>query len=273
MLFRSQAREAARRTQCKNNLKQIGLALHNFHDTRNRFPTGGSVPWAPITFGTGGSIDDPPAMGAGWMVQILPYIDQQNLYKLNNAATIYQTPVNMYFCPSRRANIVIGGRALTDYAATTPADAPNSWDQFWYGNTWGIPVNAPYMGVIVRNSDVSGTQRFSRMRDITDGSSNTIAVGEKWLRPSAYQTGDWHDDSGWTDGWDPDVIRTTGYMLLNDKESTGYGSEGYQQGSPHVGGVHFVLGDGSVRFVSINMDATTYNNLGHRADGKVIGTF
>lgn len=90
-----QAREAARRTQCKNHLKQMGLALHNFHDTRNRFPTGGSTPWAPITYTSSGAIDDPPAMGAGWMVQILPYIDQQNLYQQTNPALIYAAPIGM----------------------------------------------------------------------------------------------------------------------------------------------------------------------------------
>jgi len=268
-----QAREAARKTQCKNNLKQIGLALHNFHDTRGFFPTGGSFPWAPITFSSGGGIDDPPAMGAGWLVQLLPYVDQQNVYKLTNATTIYATPIAMLFCPSRRSGTIVGGRAMNDYAASTPADAPNSWDQFWYGNTWGIPVNAPYMGVIVRNSAPTGPQRNGRIRDVTDGTSNTVAVGEKWLRPSVYSTGDWHDDSGYADGWDPDVIRTTGFMLLNDKEQTGYGWEGYQFGSNHVGGVHFAMADGSVRFISININATTYNHLGHRADGNAIGEF
>jgi len=269
-----QAREAARRTQCKNHLKQLGLAIHNFHDTRNRMPTGGSFPWANIAY-NGGNIDDPPNLGVGWMLQILPYLDQANLYQQSNPATIMATIVPMYFCPSRRSGSKASGGtlALNDYACATPADSPNSWDQFWYGDIWGIPVNAPYRGMIVRNSATTGPQLFSRLRDVTDGTSNTIMVGEKWMRPSMYGGGDWHDDRGFTDGWDPDTVRTTGFMLINDSETSPYGWEGYQFGSPHVGGVHFVLGDGAVRFISKNINATVFNNLGHRADGNTIGEF
>lgn len=269
-----QAREAARRTQCKNNLKQLGLALHNFHDTLNRMPTGGTVPWPIDSFTGSVSASDPVALGTGWMVQILPYIDQANLYNSNNAAVMKSVAVGMYFCPSRRSSTVINGRGMNDYAAATPADSPNSWDQFWYGNTWGVPAGVTYKGVIIRNSvNNSGVQQFSRLRDITDGTSNTIAIGEKWLNPANYNTGDWHDDCGYTDGWDPDVIRTTGFMLVNDAPSTGYGWEGYQFGSQHTGGCHFLLADGAVRFISKNINATTYNNLGHRSDGSVIGDF
>lgn len=267
-----QAREAARRTQCKNHLKQIGLALHNFHDTRGRLPTGGSYPWANIVY-NGGSIDDPPNNGVGWMLQILPYIEQANLYQQTNPAVVMATPTSIYFCPSRRGGVVINALALNDYASVTPADSPNSWDQFWYGNVWGIPVNAPYMGMIVRNSAPSGPQRFSRLRDVTDGTSNTLMVGEKWMRPRLYGGGDWHDDRGYSDGWDPDTVRTTGFKLVNDAESTGYGWEGYQFGSPHIGGAHFAMGDGAVRFISVNINATLYNNLGHRSDGNVVGEF
>jgi hypothetical protein len=251
----------------------MGLAIHNFHDTRLRMPTGGSFPWANIGY-NGGNVDDPPNLGVGWMVQILPYIDQANLYKSSNAAVIMATPVGMYFCPSRRGPTVITNNtlALNDYAACTPADSPNSWDQFWYGSNWAIPVNAPYQGVIIRNSDTVAPIRTSSFRDITDGTSNTIMVGEKWLPVASYGGGYWADDRGFTDGWDPDTVRTTGYVPMNDSRSGG-ANDGYQFGSPHVGGVHFTLADGAVRFISLNIDATLFNYLGHRADGHAVSDF
>lgn len=266
-----QAREAARRTQCKNHLKQMGLALHNFHDTFNRFPTGGTVPWATNTAGAT-QWDDPPRNGIGWMVQILPYVDQANLYNLGNTTVAANTTVNVYFCPSRRSNTVISTGALNDYAAVTPADSPNSWDQFWYGETWSVPMNAPYSGIIVRTGNPTGPQRFSRFKDITDGTSNVMAIGEKWVPVTGYGGGQWHDDHGYSDGWDPDIIRTTGYPIQHDSK-TGGPNDGYNFGAQHVGGCHFLMGDGAVRFISQNMNATTLNNLGHRSDGAVVGDF
>jgi hypothetical protein len=103
-----------------------------------------------------------------------------------------------------------------------------------------------------------------------DGTSNTLLVGEKWLRPRLYAGGDWHDDRGYSDGWDPDTVRTTGFKLINDSESSPYGWEGYQFGSAHTGFVMFVLADGAVRQISITIDNGLFNNLGHRADGKTI---
>ncbi|MDB5389196.1 MAG: hypothetical protein JWM11_4842 [Planctomycetaceae bacterium] len=269
-----QAREAARRTQCKNNLKQIGLALHNFHDTRNHMPTGGSFPWANIGY-NGGNVDDPPNLGVGWLVQILPYVEQANLYKQTNPAVIMATPIGMYFCPSRRASTVYSSPtlALNDYASCTPADSPYSWDQYWYGNTWGIPVNAPYKGVIVRNSNTTQPIIYSGLKDVTDGTSNTLMVGEKYIPMGQYGGGYWADDRGFTDGWDPDTVRYSGVLPTNDSKPDPNGFDGYQFGSPHVGIVQFVLADGSVRPISTNINGTLFNNLGHRSDGAVIGSF
>ena len=265
-----QAREAARRTQCKNHLKQMGVALHNFHDVYLRFPTGGTVPWDwnnPQGIETPGFGDQ----GPGWAFQILPFVEQDSLKKgavhgqyATTLAPIEQRAITLYFCPSRRGGEKQGGRALMDYASSTPADAPNSWDQFWYGQVWSVPTNVRYRGIIVRGGD----RRISRFKDVTDGTSFTLAIGEKWLRPRLYASGDWHDDRGWTDGWDPDIVRYTGFRPARDAESTSYGWEGYQFGSAHNGVVHFLMGDGTVRGINITINDTLFNNLGGRDDRK-----
>jgi prepilin-type N-terminal cleavage/methylation domain-containing protein len=264
-----QAREAARRTQCKNHLKQMGVALHNFHDAYRRFPTGGTTPW---DWNNPQGLESPgyPDQGPGWAFQILPFVEMDQLKKgavHGQPATtdlIERTGMTIYFCPSRRSNANQAGRYLMDYASATPADSPNSWDQFWYGEIWTIPKNVRYRGIIVRGGD----RRVSRFKDIRDGTAYTLAIGEKWLKPSNYDTGDWHDDRGWTDGWDPDIVRYTGFRPVKDAQSTGYGWEGYQFGSAHEGIVHFVMGDGAVRGINISLDATLFNNLGSRDDGK-----
>jgi len=262
------AREAARRTQCVNHLKQMGVALHNYHDIVRAFPPGGTFPW-PTLLPT--QLDP----GGGWMFQILPYIEQQNVFELPTEAAIEQTPIPTYFCPTRRAPTQQGGRYLNDYAAATPADAPNSWDQFWYGVTWGVPTNAPYKGVIVR----SGDNRRTTFASITDGTANVMVFGEKMLQPLNYEAGDWHDDRGYTDGWDPDIIRYTGFRPFHDTNANSAGQApdgngfGHHFGSAHPGGFNSVFADGAVRTISYDIDATVFNNLGDRRDGNTLPSF
>jgi prepilin-type N-terminal cleavage/methylation domain-containing protein len=201
------ARESARRTRCVNNLKQMGVALQNHHDVKLRFPTGGTIPWDWTNRFAEHNI------GPGWPYQILPYMEQTALFNEPNTTILESTVVASFFCPTRRQPTKQATRVLMDYASATPGDSPNSWDQFWYSNTWAVPQGVKYRGVIVR----SGNFRFSRFSDIIDGTSNTVALGEKMLRIAAYNTGDWHDDRGWTDGWDPDIIRYTAYKPYADQ--------------------------------------------------------
>jgi len=261
------AREAARRMQCSNNLKQQGLAIQNHHDGLKHFPPGGYNPWGAV---------------GSWATHILPFMEQGTLatQNTNNNVDIlrYRGGPTVFFCPSRRgseANISQGGRYLMDYAASTPADRPNSWDQFWYGDTWGMTwEKSPYYGVIVRGGpDQSGVWRGSKSKiaNITDGTSNTMVVGEKQLSPVRYKTGDWHDDAGWADGWDPDVIRYTGFAPNSDSKYDNQGGwEGYRFGSAHSSGMNILLADGSVRFLGFSVDQTLFNRLGHREDGGTI---
>src|SRR5262245_23982204 len=259
--------------KCSNNLKQQGLAIHNYHDTNGILPPGGFVPWGPE---------------GSWSYHILTYIEQDNLARMagsGNTANAdivrYQGGPSIYFCPSRRTSKKVpnqGNRYLMDYAAATPGTTPGSWDQFWYGDTWGMSwVNQPYGGMIVRGGYEYGTGIFrggqTTLASVTDGLSNTLTVSEKQLNPSAYFTGDWHDDSGWADGWDPDVIRYTGFEPRQDKlyGTAGNGGwEGYRFGSAHPSGINGLFGDGSVRFIRYSVDRTLFNNIGARADGATV---
>jgi prepilin-type N-terminal cleavage/methylation domain-containing protein len=266
------AREAARRTQCNNNLKQMGLALHNHHDTYKIFPTGGTWPWEAAPLAHPNSQNQNGGYGPGWPFQILPYMEQTALYDqtLATGNVNYARSnkfVDHYFCPSRRAPVQQGDRYLMDYASATPADSPGSWDQFWHGQVWSNPQNVRYHGLIVR----SGNARFSRMATAVDGLSNILLIGEKQLHFQRYEQGDWHDDCGWTDGWDPDIIRYTGFSPMSDRDyPKGFGWEGYRFGSIHPAGFNALLGDGSVRMIRFNIDATIFNNLGHARDGASI---
>jgi prepilin-type N-terminal cleavage/methylation domain-containing protein/prepilin-type processing-associated H-X9-DG protein len=265
-------RAAATRAKCQNNLKQMGLAIHNLHDSLGRFPTGGTVPWAPITYSNGSNPADPfgtPQQGAGWAFQILPYIEQNNLYTTTNNPG--GQVVSIYQCPSRRSNVAINGRALMDYAGATPANAPNSWDQYWYGQTWTVPTTAVYKGIITRTGTAGARVT---MDGITDGTSTTLMIGEKRLDPTKYTTGDWDDDAGWSDGFDPDVMRYTGFVPAQDnaQDNINLWYYGYQFGSAHPGAFNAAFGDGSVRPIRYDVDPTVFNWLGNRADGNVINS-
>ncbi|MBX3420525.1 MAG: DUF1559 domain-containing protein [Pirellulaceae bacterium] len=261
------AREAARRVQCTNNLKQQGLAVANFHDQFNYMPPGGFNPWGRV---------------GSWATNILPFVEQQSLSNQNTAQDVSVLRnaggPTVFFCPSRRGSSAIssqGGRYLMDYAAATPANAPNSWDQYWYGDVWGMDwLPNRYRGAIARGGvDVDGQWKGTKVKigDITDGTTNTLLISEKQLHPQRYDTGDWHDDAGWADGWDPDVIRYTGFAPLADRQyERQAGWEGYRFGSAHSTGINALLADGSVRQIAYTIDLTTFNRLGLRDDGEVL---
>lgn len=249
-------RESARRTQCRNNLKQMGLAIHQFHEFHKHFPTGGKMPW---DWSNKDDLNDP---GPGWAYQILPYLEKNALKRETNTSIIEQAEMPLYNCPSRRKHPTQNGRALMDYAAATPGDAVDSWDQFWFGVVWGVPTNVRYRGVIVRGGD----GRHTRFGDIVDGTTHTLVLGEKWLRPFNYYGGDWHDDRGWTDGWDPDIIRYTAFKFENDRQDSANWWDGYQFGGPHRGMMHGLMADGTVKSISTSIDRAIFNYMGLRDD-------
>jgi len=300
-----QAREAARRTQCKNNLKQLGLALHNYHDVYNRFPVN------HYDAGT------PAGNNLTVLVGLLPYIDQAPLFNgINFGATTNITVyvvngkrvsdylIPGFVCPSdgtaveplttgaRRCSYApsMGAQSLQSgvgcnlatYAGTFPAgmglDTDNDGeDPFNRGN-----VRADY-GISSQVSGAFSRGRFygwgAAMKDFTDGTSNTILMGE--IRMSCNLFSQW----GWA--WPESLwYATTAPINFNTCPNTaGFGSTpcatnngsnwnaifGFK--SLHTGGAHFVMGDGSVRFLSENLDKLTYARLGDRHDGGVVGEF
>ncbi len=301
------AREAARRLQCQNNLKQIGISVHNFVNALGTFPTGGTYPWPNIErYVSGGSPFGPEKQGLSWAFQLLPYLEEGAVYDVSTNAEMQNALVEMYFCPSRRPptrNPAPGSPFwLMDYAsATTGNQSPvstfylNEGIGFWgcSGCIWQVSAVSSrgyhYMGLIVRTDwdDVSNPPRKPGNTSpvtpgqVPDGLSNTLLIGEKRLLSSRYELGDWHDDRGWSDGWDPDTIRSTAFPVRRDIEFAKDDTEldqrgdeirlfGFCFGSIHNSGMNSVMGDGSVQRISYDVDQELFNRLGNRADGEVV---
>jgi prepilin-type processing-associated H-X9-DG protein len=209
-------------------------------------------------------------------------MEQSPVCDIHVQADLEKQVIPGHFCPSRTRVRWQGPRVLNDYAGVTPRE-------FWRsGNHWVVPRSQDYHGVIVRtnwnDNDTSypfgpaGSSSPTYMARIIDGTSNTMAVGEKRLRPRNYESGDWHDDRGWTDGWDPDIMRCTAitgpwnYRFGPDTNRDGSHPSGchhscaYDFGSAHPGGVNFLLADGSVRVISYTIDKQIFEYLGDRRD-------
>jgi prepilin-type N-terminal cleavage/methylation domain-containing protein len=294
-----QARESARRTQCKNNLKQFGLALHNYHDAHSIWPPGHNQ--------TG------PHRKGGAQIHLLPYMDQAAAYNLINfterttstdwmgdnadSFQIVREPPSFWLCPTDdggkqvspwRTTSQWGRAGITNYACNAGAqqiDSTNSCSQFvisgGYFGTGG--VNLAYTEDGRRVSGVFSLQAWgAKIRDISDGMSNVIAMGE--VRPHCAVLngqGPWMCCSGGAAFTTPPMNFNTCPAeggIAADGSGSGCNSpharsaaEGFK--SKHEGGAQFVLCDGSVRFISENIDYANYQRLGDRRDGQVLGEF
>jgi prepilin-type N-terminal cleavage/methylation domain-containing protein len=295
-----QAREAARRTQCKNNLKQLGLALHNYHDNHNKLPLGAIYPWLAAT---------------SWRFALLPGLDQANVYNKVGMSTypnFYPTPnstphtiselnsytvplvgfvVPAYSCPSSTVSDIYEynsnyrgiGTQMIKYVGIMGAypDPQGRTDVFYFNSNGGYMTSN---GTLLYNQCVG-------FRDMTDGTSNVIVLGE--------QSGNTRSITrlaNYTSGWSGSSTRltvaglngppaTTGSVfgsgltaVFNRPNPTTVGAESnsdYDFNTPlssfHAGGVHVLLNDGSVRFMNDNTDLPTIQQLCVRNDGKVTG--
>jgi prepilin-type N-terminal cleavage/methylation domain-containing protein len=280
------AREAARRKQCVNNLKQIGLASHLLEDTYNVFPSAGIGPWPPITM-SGNAIKSPDDQEIGWGFQILPFIEEQGLYDLRQpGATIFTAvlverviaskPITYYFCPSRRRPTTQQTRYLMDYASSVPTHlnlnngkAPVfNYAEYWcdcgdpHGRNPNGTCKCKALGIVTRTPRYG---KATRPEQVTDGLSTTMMYGEKWLETDKYDTGEWHDDRGWTDGYDPDVVRSTA-LLGRPDDTVENNDDAFAFGGVHTGGFNACFGDGAVHFISFDVDPISYNRWGNRRD-------
>ncbi|HYM98545.1 MAG TPA: DUF1559 domain-containing protein, partial [Aestuariivirgaceae bacterium] len=279
------ARESARRSQCSNHLKQIGVAFHLHHDTYGAFPSGGNGN------GTGWGGADPnrawmpgpaptPATGTpatvidqswNWTYQILPYIEQQALYQQLDDNLVKATPVKIYFCPSRRAprvfdvnfpGLTVGVRAQLDYAGCRGGN-----------NNDGID------GVLVRSRS---TIQSVRAAVITDGTSNTLMVAERcqaiqWHYAPATVERDWHR-GGWVTGFVGGSVTFANLRGINvplkDLNATTTSTQvliSQSFGSNHPGGINALLSDGSVRTITYTVDRGVFLNVARRDDGNPVG--
>lgn len=258
------AREAARRTQCMNHLKQISLAIHNHHDQYLYLPNGGESWTIPPDYTPQGSPQVGDGQRAGWGFQILPFLEQGALWQGGSFTTIedkqrqaISTAVSGLYCPSRRS------------AAALPSIAR------WYGPSGKYPhgttdyaaSNAENTGPIVRNAP--STKDNKTLASITDGTSNTLLVGEKRLNRTYIGQYQGDDNEGYTSGWDHDVIRSTNREPRPDfNRPSGDGELRF--GASHPGGFMVAVADGSVRFIPYTIPLNMFQRFGNRADGQPV---
>ncbi|MBU4270905.1 MAG: DUF1559 domain-containing protein [Planctomycetes bacterium] len=288
------AREAARRLQCTNNLKQIGLGCLQ-HEERNKFlPTGG---WG---WGWAGDPDRGfnKRQPGGWLFNILPYVEQQPLYDLglggNQAGRTRTatTPLTLYHCPTRRKAIAypfanptnfanldrptLIGRG--DYAACAGARGPEALNWGPSSLQQGDDPNYTSPNYWPRATEVSNGVCYLRsevrMAQISDGTSNTYLAGERYCNPDYYETGwpDPGDDQGWDHAYDVDNYRWTlaGFAHIAPmQDQTGW-TNYMSFGSAHAIGFNMSMCDGSVQFVNYTIDPETHSRLGNREDGLTI---
>ncbi|MEK6257271.1 MAG: DUF1559 domain-containing protein [Planctomycetota bacterium] len=266
-----QAREAARRSQCKNNLKQLGLALHNYHDVHGVLPPGGlSCTTAPTAL---------PCNQLTMHVFLLPFVDQAPLFQSVDFTLANYTPtfdtllgtkkIPVYFCPSATQTKIYENGSTTQYTMHyygIMGPKGTGMNGITYACT-GTAAECAMLPAALSahggyaSSGVFGLGKNTRwsLRDITDGTSTTIAMGEisnsrtAGPNPSIDMVGfrRWH--RGYTNGTDSNPCKNIAYPI----NSTGYnGSNNFNDislGSNHTGGCHVLMADGAVKFVTENM--------------------
>jgi prepilin-type N-terminal cleavage/methylation domain-containing protein/prepilin-type processing-associated H-X9-DG protein len=271
-------RESGNRIQCANNLKQIGLGIHNFASTnKGRFPSGG---WGWNWVGDANRGNDLHQPG-GWIYNLLPYVEQDNVHNmglgLSGGALLEANkqrcavPVAIFNCPSRRTggpypDVIeyvnsnnVTQAARSDYAACVGNGSADEIDggpaNYALESTYNWGNLTQFTGVIFRRSMIHIT-------DVTNGTSNTYLAGEKYLNPDNYTTGaDTGDNENMYVGFDNDINRTTFSLPLQDKRGL---ADTFRFGSAHTGGLNMVLCDGSVQFIAFDIDLATWRRAGDR---------
>ena len=256
------AREAARRMQCQNNLKEMALASHNHLCSLGFFPSCGNY-WGGVRTMIGGMPAIAPKQAFGWEYQILPYMEQEALWSLSSDVTVCKTAPPSGNCPSRREVTVYAGGALGDYAGNGGdiSSGITGTDDLTNKGVFPPPT-------LLTSGDYVAA-RGATPADIKDGMNCTLLLGEKYIPVSWYSGGSWGDNTGYYCGWGWDSIRFGGKPPKQDAE--GVDGDYYDFfGSPHATGFNAALCDGSVRVIDYSIDQTVLKHLCHREDGNVI---
>ena len=284
------AREAARRMSCTNNLKQLGLALHNYHDVFKAFPRASGIDltgWnAANPIPPGGAMSSNIYTQWGWGTGLLPYVEQTGLYtklnptfdtvnaRLTDSVPLLQVPVSVFICPSDPESNLNRNRPFLGAA---------------FGLTYTGPIQIAKSNYVGNNGDENHDGLFlntwpptaARIRDFTDGTSSTIAIGER------DSPGNWAGQWVGCETLIPNskagvwaMIGATRYRM-QDGEAGGSTLPAPRDtfSSAHPGGANFCFVDGSVHFLSQTIqwgwapNKGVYNYLGNRMDGVVIGNY
>jgi prepilin-type N-terminal cleavage/methylation domain-containing protein len=296
-------REAANRISCTNNLKQLGLGMHNCHDTNGSFPSSG---WGWLWVG-----DPDRGQGrrqpGGWTFNVLPFIEQDNFFKRGAGEAVpepkhttnfqkVQQPIKTFYCPSRRQVRAFPNTnnfpyynvtgiaplfAKTDYAACggsrnnscevfggppTYADGDND---NWWATTGAAAIDSNrFNGITHVRSEV-------RITDITKGSSNQIMLGEKLVTSDRYMTStDNGDNECAYTGMNNDILRSTSMAPMKDmpfnQRPTSPASHTFRFGSAHPSGFMACFGDGSVRMIKYSISLTNFTPMGNITASQVV---
>jgi prepilin-type N-terminal cleavage/methylation domain-containing protein/prepilin-type processing-associated H-X9-DG protein len=252
-----QAREAARRTQCKNNLMQLGIAMHNYEMAFEIMPSGTVNLTGPIR-----NLEEGYHMS--WLAQLLPAMEQASLFGMINFNESVYAPANT---AARTAPIA---------TFQCPSDNRQSAGSSSYAGCFGgddVAIDMNNNGLLFLNSGVG-------YHEIRDGASNTILAGEKII-PMGFKDLGWMSGTMATlrntgvainTGWDIGGPRANrGGPIAPQQAPSDTATSGYS--SQHTGGAQFVFADGSVRFLSENIDLKTYSHLGNREDLSALEEF
>ncbi len=283
------AREAARRMQCANNLKQIGLGALTHLDAQKFYPTGGWSWWL---------IGDPDLgyskrQCGGWVYNILPGLELRGLHDMGKGLSLAEkktinnkkthTPLEVMNCPSRRASGLYPNPFRTQVADNCDDNSPSDnvchrgdyaacagHKAYYIYTSLGIsaidnpsiswPDTTPLTGVVYLRSE-------TKVKDIRDGTSHTIFVGEKYLNPDNYFTGlDYTDLESYLTGFNDDTARFTGITQDNSQPKRDRRGimDPYAFGSAHASVCNFVMCDGSVQNISFTIDPAIYIGMGGR---------
>ena len=296
-----QAREAARRTQCRNNLKQIGLAMHNYHDAQRAFPAGiyngmwqsPAVPYSAQGMGM---------IGSSWWQFIMPYIDQAPMYNLMGpffAAEARPGGKDVYRFPNRY-DIIPYGMCPSDPSGPAMSHDGQQGNYLMCAGTHN-GRGEPYFGTYGVNTGAGERMNgmfysisSTRIRDVVDGTSNTLMGSECIIRgPGRRDPEPRHWDAGvyWNGFWGLPLFvateppntpvtdrvhtcKSTTYQKAPCQTIGGTGTDArIFARSWHAGGVMGLMADGSVRFISENIDANLYRALGTRQGNETVGEF